>query len=267
MSTYESDADINMKYDGIVGMGYDDLARTNESTPFTQLMKSDQCTEKVFAFWFNRDTNDANGGEMTLCGTNPARYSGDFHYAPITKKGYWQFTTDSIQVKGETVARNFEAIADTGTSLIVGPYTDISAIYEKIGVRFYINPGYGTVDCSNYSQLPSISFTISGKEFQMTPEQYVVKALSTVGTTICVVSFSTLGYGYDGPWILGDVFLAPYYTVFDQGKDRVGFAKINDPSTVSTASQPSTTPVTKAAGNIAAGFVTVCMAALLALKF
>jgi len=248
MSTTESDDDVGMQADGIVGMGYDALAKTRESTPFTQLMKSDQCTEKVFAFWLNRNTNDANGGEMTLCGTDKSRYNGDFHYAPVTEKGYWQFTADYVEVNGQKMAKKFQAIADTGTSFIVGPMNIIVQIYKKMGVYFDYDAGYGAVDCGKVNQLPSVSFTINGWKYSLSPNQYITKVPGRNGLPVCVVSFSTL-YGYNGPWILGDVFLAPYYTVFDQDKNRVGFAG----------------GVSKAT-NVNAGFAVLFIAILIALK-
>lgn len=44
---------------------------------------------------------------------------------------------------------------------------------------------------------------------------------------ICLSGFYILDFQTNsGPiWILGDVFLRPYFSVYDRGQDRVGFAK------------------------------------------
>jgi hypothetical protein len=45
----------------------------------------------VFSFYLNRNPNAPSGGVMTLGGVDPAHYTGDIHWVPLTKDGYWQF--------------------------------------------------------------------------------------------------------------------------------------------------------------------------------
>lgn len=46
--------------------------------------------ERVFSFWLNRQSEDAEGGEIVFGGVDPNHYKGTHTYVPVTQKGYWQ---------------------------------------------------------------------------------------------------------------------------------------------------------------------------------
>ncbi|PIO58143.1 hypothetical protein TELCIR_20427 [Teladorsagia circumcincta] len=82
------------------------------------------------------------------------------------------------------------------------------------------------IPCDKVPTLPDVSFVIGGKTFTLKGEDYVLK-VKAGGKEICLSGFM----GMDLPervgelWILGDVFIGRYYTVFDVGQARLGFAQ------------------------------------------
>jgi len=179
------------------------------------------------SFWLSQDPTASPGGELTIGGTNSARYTGDFAYAPLTSETYWQFNMSDVQLGGTSLGWCSEpcpTICDSGTSLIAGPKAQINALNKKLGA--VVNAaGEGIFpNCDVIKSLPNVQFVINGNTFTLTPQDYVLQ-ITSGGETTCLSGFDGIDLEGISLYILGDVFIATYTAVFDFKNNQVGGAK------------------------------------------
>ncbi|KAF9401172.1 Vacuolar protease A, partial [Podila epigama] len=208
------------KFDGIFGLGYDTISVLGVVPPFYNLVNQKLIDEPVFGFYLaNADGN--TGGQMTLGGVDSNHYEGELQYHDVRRKGYWEINLNKIALGDEEVDLDAGAVIDTGSSLIVLQTALAEMINKQLGAKKNYAGQY-TIDCSAVPSLPEFSFFFGKTKYTLQGSDYVLNAGGN-----CISGFM----GMDFPeslgdlWIVGDVFLRKYYSVYDLGKNRVGFAK------------------------------------------
>lgn len=222
------------KFDGIMGMAFPSISVGGDPgvpgagpLPGFFEMVEQGLVENVFSFYLKRDPSSKDGGAMVLGGIDRTYFAGEISWVPLTHETYYEFALQGMSVNGQNFCTSppCAAIADTGTSLMAGPPDAMKAINQAIGATI-LPTGEATVDCKKIPTLPNVTITlpVTGQgnvDFVLTASQYVLNVQGE-----CLSGFLGLSAppGESLPWILGDVFIGAYYSIFDIGNNRVGFA-------------------------------------------
>jgi len=216
------------RFDGILGLGYDTIAVQHVVPPFYNMINQNLLDENKFAVWLGADPKGSVGGEIVFGGVDENHYKGDITYADVIRKGYWEVELEKVTFDDEDL--RFEtkrAAIDTGSSLFALPVAEADEINNRIGAKKSYTGQY-MVDCSVIDSLPELGLQFGGKTFKLRGVDYVLKVGSPFGGgEQCVSGFMGLDIPAPaGPlWIVGDVFLRKFYTVYDLEKNAVGFAQ------------------------------------------
>merc|ERR1719201_3013485 len=214
-------------FDGICGMGWDDISVDHVTTPLRALVNSKKLGANQFAFYLG---SGGAAGELVLGGVDPAHYTGEFSTVPVIdtvpgKTGYWALAMDDAKIGGSSITSVKKAIVDSGTSLLAAPSADMKKIAAAVGAKSVLPiPPFNKefmIDCD--SPGPDIDFVIGGKSYTLKKADYIIKDEGE-----CLLGFTGLDVPPPaGPlYILGDVFMRAHYVKFDVDNKQLGFAQI-----------------------------------------
>ncbi|GEM08460.1 aspartic-type endopeptidase [Rhodotorula toruloides] len=203
--------------DGIMGMAFESLSNIGQKPFFQNLYEQGGVKQNLFSFALG----DANDGELYLGGVDDSKHSGLVVYTPVVQPGYWM-VLGTAYANGVPTALLKNMIVDTGTTLIIGPRTDVAHFFEKVPHARRFREGYYMYPCG---QEWTADFEFGGVKYSI-PSQYLNLGLTAEGVSpsrYCVAAIVGQDIGVDA-WIIGDVFLRSVYTVFNFGLNSVGFA-------------------------------------------
>ncbi|KAF4316645.1 hypothetical protein BBO99_00006829 [Phytophthora kernoviae] len=235
----ESDKLQTFLADGIFGLGFEGLAHISRPTVFAALAGQNAELENMFAFYLTPEAYRTGselhigGYDLSVVGPNAS-----FHYTPVVKLPefdsfmYWTVKMNKFFVtsatnsigsgnsdddRGVNMCDPFcYAIVDTGTSLISVPAGQYDEVVRKITVGLDCDG----IDCEAVDEkdFPVLHFGMEPDNvFLLQPRDYLLCS----GWGQCKLQFQSTT---DEWWILGDIFIKTYYTLFDAERMRVGFA-------------------------------------------
>uniref|UniRef100_A0A4X1T5P4 Peptidase A1 domain-containing protein n=1 Tax=Sus scrofa TaxID=9823 RepID=A0A4X1T5P4_PIG len=182
-------------FDGILGLAYPSIAIKGTTTVIDNLKKQDQISEPVFAFYLSSDKEE--GSVVMFGGVDKKYYKGDLKWVPLTQTSYWQIALDRITCRGRVIG------------CPRWPKSILSSMPSTLRRR---------------KALPDIVFTINNVDYPVPAQAYIRK---NANNNRCYSTFEDImdTLNQREIWILGDVFLRLYFTVYDEGQNRIGLAQ------------------------------------------
>ncbi|XP_017076603.2 aspartic proteinase A3 [Drosophila eugracilis] len=204
-------------FDGLVGLGLGSLAWP-KTTPFLELLCGKRLIEEcIFSVYLSRHPKDIPGGEILFGGYDKTKFEGKLHYVPISQMNTWKIEITKTSVGTKQIGAQSSAILDTGTSLVLMPQETYDNLVKTLSVE--LKSGYYVMPCT-IRTLPDINILIGGKVFPLTPSDYLIE-LTLDLKKVCVLGIAPIRRRF---WVLGDIFLGRYYTVYDATAKRIGLA-------------------------------------------
>ncbi|GMM34668.1 putative aspartic endopeptidase [Saccharomycopsis crataegensis] len=237
LATFEV-ATSNSAGQGVCGMGYlSEEVTSKEYLNLPALLKKNNITSSnSYSLYLNSE--DATSGQIIFGAYDEAKYEGDLQKLPILKKnsdGSESSTYKALFVKldgimaenTELTTKSYDALIDTGTTLVYAPSDLYSNYTEKYGT-YDSNAGSYTAPCDTVGTPLSFQFADTTIKVPFSDMLYNISLTNGSyymknGVQQCSIGMVESSGDYV---ILGDVFLRSAYTFINLDDNTISLGQV-----------------------------------------
>ncbi|KAK9369623.1 aspartic peptidase domain-containing protein [Lipomyces kononenkoae] len=209
--------------DGILGLSASSVQINGYPSLMAVLSSDGLISQEIFAIDLGTGVSP-NGGSISFGGVDTSRFAGNISFVDVANtQGLWVVSVDDCYVNGEP--ENFSnrlALIDTGTTLILMPYSDALQIHKDLvgsnGVVLTDGTNF-VIACNTTTEL---AFGFGGTQWTIDPSDYIGNTYDADGN--CLTKIQGISVNGTSTWLMGAAFLQGVYTVYDKDNMRVGFA-------------------------------------------
>ncbi|KAJ1725426.1 hypothetical protein LPJ53_000356 [Coemansia erecta] len=224
------------QFDGLFGLGFTGGSEGGVRAPVDTMVDENILREPLFGVKLFRSSEKSNG-EITF-GSYDKSYKDKLQWIDVYGNYFWATTMEGIyygdeptnylygadkvnSLSGtltpqEKARASRKALLDTGSSLLYGDAFTLAAMSTRIGA----NVLSGEIPCSVVPSLKPFKFVLGGKNFSMSPSEYIYHDESS---GVCEVQWMPVS---EYLWVLGIPFLQSHYTVYNIKEHKIGLAKM-----------------------------------------
>ncbi|KAG8958579.1 Type I transmembrane sorting receptor [Tulasnella sp. 425] len=220
---------------GLMGLAFESIAQTKATPWFFNLANNGKLASNLFSFYLSRQ--GADGSELCIGCIDSNKFTGQPEYFPLVpgnaSQSVWDIVvphlgmrSDGFTYNNAAVTQRLVAIIDSGTSNIYIPPSQAAALYSKIpGAQLHTDGTHYVFPCASASTMSSVGIAFSGSTsvFNIQPSQFNLGPIAQ-GSESCAGAIASSG-SEDSVALVGDTFISSWYSIFDYGNMRVGFAQ------------------------------------------